>query len=302
MLHSRTDVTATNRLNAGDAVIAGHHLWNNAGWLHCANYRANGIHSDGDIRAAAHVYCGGAWMRASDSRIEAWDIQAHGGMWSGGHFIGNIGGYLGTWASFQAHHVHARGQLSADGAFYTSGSSCYVVWDGWCWGGWAAGGHDQGSITIALDGGRNPDGSQYMPSLQVRWGSAVIPGDGPWGYWCDSRLKRNIDTYTCGLETLLKLKPVTFRYNERFCELYGDCVRPVLAMTYVGLDADEALSVMPEIVRDLPYSRFNKSTLDGTPIKIINAGPVTYALINAVKELHAEIDDLRQQITNLKGA
>jgi hypothetical protein len=175
------------------------------------------------------------------------------------------------------------------------------MWDGWCWGGWAAGGHDQGSVTIVLDGGRNPDGSQYQPSLQVRWGSAVIPGDGPWGYWSDSRLKRNIDNYTCGLQTLLKLRPVTFRYNERFCEVYGNCVRPVLDNTYVGLDADEALSVMPEIVRDLPPSRYCSSTLDGTPIKIINAGPVTYALINAVKELHADITQLKDRNDQLEA-
>jgi hypothetical protein len=269
-IHADGNVTASARLNAGDAVIGGHHLHTHEGWFYTASLRSNNFHADGNV--SAH------------------DVIARNNM--------SVAG-TGWFGRTEAHSFLIHGTL------WNSGTSIFCRWDGWCWGGWAAGGHDQGSITMVMDGGRNYDGSQYTPSLQIRWGSAVIPGDGPWGYWSDRRLKRNIDVYTCGLETLLKLKPVTFCYNERFCELYGDCVRPVLANTYVGLDADEALAVMPEIVRDLPPSRYNNryndSTIDGVPIKIINAGPVTYALINAVKELNDKNEMLAARVAALEN-
>jgi hypothetical protein len=72
-------------------------------------------------------------------------------------------------------------------------------------------------------------------------GAAAKPGGGPWASLSDRRLKKNVQSLTGVLARLLKLRGVTYEWEEpeKFANQTG---------TQVGLVADEVAEVFPEWV------------------------------------------------------
>jgi len=123
-------------------------------------------------------------------------------------------------------------------------------------------------------------------------GNAYKAGGGSWAATSDARLKTVDSDYEHGLDALSGLRPVRYHYKEN--NPRGEPTdRP-----FIGLVAQEAMTVMPELVamRDDGYYDLDPSAL-------------TFALINAVKELKAANDNLAltveeqgREIERLKAA
>jgi hypothetical protein len=268
-------------------------------------------------------------IHANGSLASVHDVHARGSVFVNGCQLYNNGGWLDSVQSFQAHDVYARGTVTANNACYvhnglnvysgnfwaagnvycqyvetnalnvwnslsTAHNSIYVRWDCFNRGGWAGGAMDIWNATIIIDAGFNFDGSFYGGSMALRaTSSAAKIGGGPWDYWSDRRLKRNIHDYTCGLKEIMQLRPISYCYNERFGDICGEVpMRHLLDKAYVGLDADDTALVMPEMVYEQQPDRMSRTT---EPYKMISAGPLTYALVNAVKELTARIQVLEER-------
>ena len=117
-------------------------------------------------------------------------------------------------------------------------------------------------------------------------GNCMKPGGGAWNAISDQRAKENIADYNAGLAELLQLEPRTYKYIGSEGE-------------YVGLIAQECEKVLPEMVMT------GKGNLpDGTEVddyRTLNQTPLTFALINAVKELSAQIKTLETKVAALEG-
>jgi len=110
------------------------------------------------------------------------------------------------------------------------------------------------------------------------------PGGGTWADSSDIRVKRNILDYTTGLDAVLQLRPVSFEFN-------GKGETPDNGKTYIGLIANEAKEVMPEMV-GVTDVKFEKDDTKLTEILTLDATALIYALTNAVKELSARLEAL----------
>lgn len=121
--------------------------------------------------------------------------------------------------------------------------------------------------------------------------TAAKDGGGVWDAASDSRVKENINPYIKGLSEILLINPVTYDYNG----LGG--IKP--STGHVGVIAQEINNVLPETVGT--YSaKLNEEDEEETELLKFNGTALTYALINAVKELKIEIDSLKNEIQLLK--
>jgi len=111
-------------------------------------------------------------------------------------------------------------------------------------------------------------------------GTAGKPGGGSWAVASDARMKENISTYTDGLSTLLKINPVKYHYNQ----MSGYDSKP----EYIGVLAQDIKLIAPYMV-----GSFKKN---GEEFYHVDNSAMTYMLINAVKELKQEIEQLRKQV------
>ena len=128
---------------------------------------------------------------------------------------------------------------------------------------------------IALD---NPNGHIFLDGT----GFGDFTGDvnaANFNQSSDARLKKNISTLTSGLAMINSLRGV--RYN------WKDEQKPE---NKVGFIAQEVEKVLPELV---------KTNKDG--FKAINYAEMTAVLVEAVKELSAQIDDLKKENSQLKA-
>jgi hypothetical protein len=105
-----------------------------------------------------------------------------------------------------------------------------------------------------------------------------------WANPSDARIKRDVRDYPVGLESLSKLRPVMYKFKPE--TRYND---DILAGTHVGLVAQEAELVMPDIVTTKPLT-IGDITLED--FKIVDPSNVIFALINAVKELKTRVEAL----------
>ncbi len=121
-------------------------------------------------------------------------------------------------------------------------------------------------------------------------GTAAKPGGGAWSVLSDGRLKKNVATLTGALDRVLRLRGVTFEYNEE--GLRTDLAQPGV---HTGLIAQEVARVFPEWVGESP---------DGH--KFITEQGVTALLVEALRDLRrekeAEIADLRERLERLESA
>jgi hypothetical protein len=133
-------------------------------------------------------------------------------------------------------------------------------------------------VAINLNVGQDVD---IVDSLTVHTDSCNKLTSGAWGGISDIRLKKDISPYTRGLADVLKLNPVSYQYNGR-----GGT--PDDGKTYIGLVANDALPVMPEMVSSRK-GRLDPGDQQDTDILTINVSSLIYALTNAVKELAARV-------------
>lgn len=120
--------------------------------------------------------------------------------------------------------------------------------------------------------------------LYVNTDNTQRPTGGPWVSPSDERLKENIQTYTKGLSAITALRPVIYT-------LKGELGEATKHKTCTGLIAQEVL--------ETPLSSMIGTNPDG--FYSLDANEVTWALVNAVKELKAELDEAKAEIAALKA-
>jgi hypothetical protein len=122
--------------------------------------------------------------------------------------------------------------------------------------------------------------------LQLSTDSAAKPTSALWTIASDERIKENITPYTKGLTDLLKINPVNYDYNGLggFKKGKGG----------VGIIAQEIINILPDSVSSIK-AKLNEDDKDEIDILNFNGHELTYVLINAIKELKAEIELLKNK-------
>jgi len=127
-----------------------------------------------------------------------------------------------------------------------------------------------------------------LGNLQVP-GAAHKPGGGPWSDVSDARIKDRVADYPAGLDAIRALRPVRYHYLPASGR---DSERE-----HIGLIAQEAEAAMPETVTQAAHSI---GDLQFDDMRVLDTGPITFALINAVRELAAANDELRARLDALE--
>jgi hypothetical protein len=136
-----------------------------------------------------------------------------------------------------------------------------------------------------LETGRVGIGTTAPDQLLSVAGNASKVGGGTWATFSDRRVKQDINPFSDGLSVLKGIRPVTFRYN-------GKLGYPT-DKTYVGVIAQEIQSVAPYTV-DTYRARLDPDDAEETDILRFDGSALTYIVINAIKELDAKVDELRE--------
>ncbi len=145
--------------------------------------------------------------------------------------------------------------------------------------------NDINSISMNRGNGNVGIGTENPSYLLEVNGTAAKPGGGSWTATSDRRLKKDISDYKEGLKKVLAISPVNFRYNK----FSGYDTKK----EHIGVIAQELLEVAPYMV-----STFEK---DEEEYLQVDNSAMTYMLINAVKELHQENQNLKAENSQMKN-
>ena len=151
---------------------------------------------------------------------------------------------------------------------------------------------DKGFITMNDVGSRGGElnfycrgtGGGVTKGMQITNGGNVNVKNGSVGGLSDIRIKKDVADLTDGLNIVNKLKPRTFKFNGKHTMAVDD------GETYYGFVADEVLSVASQYV-ELTTDNIDGEKLDD--VKTISTGKMIPMLVNAVKELSAEVTALK---------
>lgn len=111
----------------------------------------------------------------------------------------------------------------------------------------------------------------------------VKPSGGLWGTLLDERLVNDRGDYEMGLGEVLRLRPIRYTLKDRI-SIKGHAFGS--AEEHVGLVAQEAEAVMPGMVSKIIAS-LNDTEMDD--LRMLDASPLLYALVNALKEVDARL-------------
>ena len=124
-------------------------------------------------------------------------------------------------------------------------------------------------------------------------GTANKTGGGTWAVFSDKRLKENISEYSEGLELIRKVRPVSFSYNTKMTEIWGENEQ-TKGKVYQGVIAQELQQIAPDMVREVNVPQ--KDGAPGESFLEVDPNKFTYALINAVQEQQEQIDAQQEQM------
>lgn len=130
-------------------------------------------------------------------------------------------------------------------------------------------------------------------TFEVAVDSAAKPTTNTWTIASDARIKSVTGEYQKGLNEICALRPITYRYNGK-AGFVDD------GKENVSIIAQEAVNVFPECVGSF-MRKLEESDAEETELLNWNGHAVTFALINAVKELKAQIDILQSELASLKA-
>jgi hypothetical protein len=128
-------------------------------------------------------------------------------------------------------------------------------------------------------------GSNWQFFFDISNGEAYkTSGSTAWIIASDARLKEEVHPYTDGLNEVMKIEPVWFKYKENS----GFNT----SKAYPGVVAQDLQQVAPYMV-----GNFEK---DGEEFLNVDNSAMTYMLINSIKELKSEIETLKKEVAVLR--
>ncbi len=147
----------------------------------------------------------------------------------------------------------------------------------------------------------NGDEDLYIGGDLEVVGKGYQSGGGAWGVRSDRRLKKDIVDFNDGLEQLMKIHPVKFKYNDLFPNH--------TEKEYVGIIAQEMQEIAPYMVEELPMGQIVQEDANGKEV-IINPGKnyltfdpnaLWYITVNAIKEQQSIIEKQEARIAALEA-
>jgi hypothetical protein len=138
------------------------------------------------------------------------------------------------------------------------------------------------AITPAGNVGIGTTGPSYQ--LELSTDSAAKPSTNTWTIASDARIKTETGEYTKGLDAVLSLRPVTYRYNGK-AGMVDD------GEDKISIIAQEAINAFPECVGSY-MTKLNEDDEEETEVLNWNGHALTFALVNSIKELAARLEAL----------
>jgi len=161
------------------------------------------------------------------------------------------------------------------------------------------GSNSDSRLTVSTDGYVGINENSPTAPLHVT-GAAVKTGGGMWGTASDSLLKKDIKDFERGLADVLKINPKTFKYNDKVGIKDTEKV-------HTGVIAQDFKKISPESIftyrhTKVEYQEDDKAMKTGATSEYLGVDPsqVTWMLVNAVKEQQEIIQDLKNEVENLK--
>ncbi len=127
-------------------------------------------------------------------------------------------------------------------------------------------------------------------TLTVNGDAFKSSGTGEWDIPSDYRIKDITGSFNDGLDVVLQLKPVKFRYNAA-------SGHDNLAEEYVGFIAQDVENVAPYMVSVIDDSEGPSGLIDK---RILNTSALNQILVNALQEQQEQISSLEQRIEQLE--
>ena len=114
-------------------------------------------------------------------------------------------------------------------------------------------------------------------NFNLQRGTGYKPGGGAWATLSDARIKDVTGEYEVGLEEVLQLRPVSYRYKTGADK------------EFVGLVAQEVETVFPSMVSQ------RDGVIDGekvSDLRELDTSELVYSLVNCIKQLAARVQAL----------
>jgi hypothetical protein len=215
-----------------------------------------------------------------------------GNMYGIGYAYAAYGGVSAAWGLYVASNGIARIYLDSDnGISHATGSHRAPIF------------YDRDNTGYYTD----PASTSVLNNVQVLTFGVGTAASGTTGeiratnnvtaYYSDERLKENITTISSALSKLLKLRGVTFNSNE-IAEQYGYTDKK----EQVGVIAQDVEKVLPQVVVPAPFDIAqdedgNEYSKSGENYKTVHYDKLVPLLIEAIKELKGEIEELKSKIS-----
>lgn len=122
--------------------------------------------------------------------------------------------------------------------------------------------------------------------LQLSTDSAAKPSTNTWTIASDSRIKTNVTAYTKGLAEIKQVNPITYEYNGKG----GFAAGP----GGISIIAQDLQPIFPECISTF-MAKLEEGDTEDTELYNYNGHAITFALINAVKELAARVEALEAE-------
>lgn len=206
-------------------------------------------------------------------------------------------GNLGIGVAAPVERLEVAGNVDATGDLYTGALNGVLN---------SGGGNMNVNINIIADAAPTPlnangDEDLYIADALELGGQGFKPGGGSWAAASDARLKKDVQNFTDGLDKILAIRPVSFKYNDHFKSLNDN-------KTYIGVLAQEIKEVAPYTVELTKFGQVNEEDengvehvkKEGEEFYTYDSSSLTYMLINAVKELKSLNDEQQKMIEDLK--
>ena len=136
--------------------------------------------------------------------------------------------------------------------------------------------------------------------LQLSSNSAGKPVSSVWSVVSDSRVKTDVTDVTGGLDKIVNLRPVKFKYIGDFCHCHTG-VDP--DTYYYNFIAQEVAVEFPEAVTNSGVDLKDHETDEVlvTDVKHLDSHMINVYLVSAIKEIKAELDIAKARITQLES-